>query len=138
MDDMRDADIPFGLLYSSFISAHAKVGLTVLHPTFFFPHLLLCSNLKFKLGDAVGALQLLKEMQADETVVPDIRAYTAVRCLGPRHSLAAFFSSLCARTHLSRPTPQTMDACIKADNPNLALAICADMKRSGLEPDSVV
>ena len=31
-----------------------------------------------------------------------------------------------------------MDACIKADNANLALAICADMKRAGLEPDAVV
>ena len=58
-------------------------------------------------GDAVAALGLLKEMK-NARVSASVQTFSAA-----------------------------MDACLRSDNPDLALALSAEMKRSGIEPDEV-
>jgi len=58
-------------------------------------------------GDAVAALGLLREMK-NERVPVTVRTFSAA-----------------------------MDACLRANNPDLALALSAEMKRGGIEPDEV-
>ena len=58
-------------------------------------------------GDAVAALGLLKEMK-NARVSASVQTFSAA-----------------------------MDACLRSDNPDLALALSAEMKRGGIEPDEV-
>ena len=60
-----------------------------------------------RLGDAVAALGLLREMK-NARVPVTVQAFSAA-----------------------------MDACLRANNPDLALALSAELKRSGIEPDEV-
>eukprot|EP00617_Octactis_speculum_P008051 CAMPEP_0185779356 /NCGR_PEP_ID=MMETSP1174-20130828/95563_1 /TAXON_ID=35687 /ORGANISM="Dictyocha speculum, Strain CCMP1381" /LENGTH=1021 /DNA_ID=CAMNT_0028468473 /DNA_START=210 /DNA_END=3275 /DNA_ORIENTATION=+ len=65
-------------------------------------------NALSKKGDAIGAVNLLQKMKANGPF-PNIKSFTAV-----------------------------MQACMEAKDPELALAVCKEMRSCGIEPDGVV